>query len=161
MIESNGLKGHITHGGGGSGGSILLKTMQWAGSGKINANGGDGSQYGGAGSGGRIAIHYERSTFSGTYSSHGGSGSHPGGPGTIFIRNSLVNESKLTVDNNVIPSDSPPFSSVYDSNGRVAWITEIGTNVFDFNVVELINNGALAIQPIGDQLTVPLLLIVI
>ena len=76
--------------GGGSGGSIYIKTNILGGSGLISANGGNsgpgGSGYNpGGGGGGRIAIYYNENFFSGTISAYGGTGSPSGSPGTVGL----------------------------------------------------------------------------
>jgi len=59
LISASGLSG-TSNSGGGSGGSILIETMNMTGHGEISANGGNGALYNsGGGSGGRIAIHVD------------------------------------------------------------------------------------------------------
>lgn len=59
LISASGLSG-ASNSGGGSGGSILIKTMNMTGHGEISVNGGEGPQYySGGGSGGRIAVHVD------------------------------------------------------------------------------------------------------
>jgi len=73
--------------GGGSGGSIWIKTDTFNGTGAIRANGGSAPSAtwrGGGGSGGRILLDYSVKNFSGTISASGGSGNLGGGSGTIF-----------------------------------------------------------------------------
>lgn len=58
MIDNNGGNGKNDGAGGGSGGSILIKTLMFSGHGSIQVNGGDGrGSGGGGGSGGRLAVH--------------------------------------------------------------------------------------------------------
>ena len=72
-------------GGGGSGGSVYIRTGTLTGSGTIRANGGNGGtgNYAdsGGGSGGRIAIHYTADEFSGTVEAKGGTDNYEGTPG--------------------------------------------------------------------------------
>ena len=73
------------HDGGGSGGSIIVRTKLLKGSGVFRANGMSG------GSGGRIAVYVEnRQAYSGIISSFGGCRSSCGAAGTVFIREHLV-----------------------------------------------------------------------
>ena len=57
MIDNNGGDGKNDGAGGGSGGSILIKTLMFSGHGSIQVNGGNGRGSGGGGSGGRLAVH--------------------------------------------------------------------------------------------------------
>ena len=62
--------------GGGSGGSVLIKTVQFSGHGILTVNGGSGNGNGGGGSGGRIAVHVAwLREYSGRYTAYGGLGS--------------------------------------------------------------------------------------
>lgn len=59
--------------GGGSGGSIYIKTDYFKGAGAMTARGGTGSGNGGGGGGGRISIHHRVSSdFSGDIVADGG-----------------------------------------------------------------------------------------
>lgn len=58
LISSSGHTGGYKSGGG-SGGSILIETMNITGHGEVSANGGNGYSYCGGGAGGRIAIHVD------------------------------------------------------------------------------------------------------
>jgi uncharacterized repeat protein (TIGR01451 family) len=76
--------------GGGSGGSIYIKTNVLKGSGIISANGGNSGPGGsgsnpGGGGGGRIAIYYNENLFSGSISAYGGTGSPAGSSGTVGL----------------------------------------------------------------------------
>jgi hypothetical protein len=59
-LTAKGGKGTTTHGGAGSGGTILLQcnTLEGSNSGLLSVDGGWGNYYGGSGGGGRIAVHY-------------------------------------------------------------------------------------------------------
>lgn len=57
MIESNGGNASRDGSGGGSGGSIFIKTLKFSGHGSIQVNGGNAQGSGGGGSGGRLAVH--------------------------------------------------------------------------------------------------------
>ena len=59
LITAKGENGKTSgYSGGGSGGSILIETVNMTGHGEVNVNGGSGyASYGGGGSGGRIGIH--------------------------------------------------------------------------------------------------------
>lgn len=74
--------------GGGSAGSVLVRTFSYRGYGVMNARGGaSGGSFSGSGSGGRIAVYIEKDNlYRGIYHASGGKatqGRH-GGPGTIF-----------------------------------------------------------------------------
>ena len=98
-------------GGGGSGGSILIKTRVLTGghTGFIQARGGSvsASYNGGGGAGGRIAAYYNNSIkdafYDGTFETDGGSAgstSEGGASGTVFLKHIGQNFTKLIVDNN-------------------------------------------------------------
>ncbi|MFL5812378.1 MAG: beta strand repeat-containing protein [Bdellovibrionia bacterium] len=73
-------------GGGGSGGSIWVQTGVLAGTGNIQAKGGDAAVAtgrGGGGGGGRIALYFTTNSFTGAYSVAGGTGYATGSQGTI------------------------------------------------------------------------------
>ncbi len=75
-------------GGGGSGGSINIKTNQLQGLGKITTNGGSVYSRGGGGGGGRIAIYYDSNEFLGDIQAFGGEvtwQAEDGQPGTIHL----------------------------------------------------------------------------
>lgn len=55
-LQVNGADANGTNAGGGSGGTMAITTPELVGSGKIEANGGQGKGDGGGGAGGRIAI---------------------------------------------------------------------------------------------------------
>ena len=60
LISAKGKNGKGSYSGGGSGGSILIETMNITGHGEVNVNGGSGhANFGGGGSGGRIGIHVD------------------------------------------------------------------------------------------------------
>ncbi len=84
--------GSSRSGGGGAAGSINLTTNTLAGSGTIQANGGENyasGYYGGGGAGGRIAIYTtSANSFAGSYLTQGGRGYYGyGGAGTVYINN--------------------------------------------------------------------------
>ena len=90
-IELKGRMGESGNAGGGSGGSILLKTLHFSGFGVINCGGGDGAAggHGGGGGGGRIAVHIGFSNkFAGHLRTTGGVGSSgvpSGAAGTAYL----------------------------------------------------------------------------
>ena len=74
IIDSEGANG-TSNSGGGSGGSILIKTVLFSGHGLIVANGGRGDGNGGGGAGGRIAAHVAwLREYAGQYTAFGGTG---------------------------------------------------------------------------------------
>ena len=77
--------------GGGSGGSVYLRSATLYGHGEIVSNGGNGLGAAAGGSGGRIALYItDKSPFTGTLTAFGGCGSACGAAGTIFIREYVV-----------------------------------------------------------------------
>lgn len=96
--------------GGGAGGSIVIRALNFDGEGAVTVNGGScsssGSPYGGGGAGGRIAVYYNGNyTFIGSYQSYGGSSqAERGGAGTVYIennRNASQPYRTLRIDNRV------------------------------------------------------------
>ena len=74
IIESEGANG-TSNSGGGSGGSVLIKTIIFSGHGMVIANGGSAEGNGGGGAGGRIAVHVAwLREYSGQYTAYGGTG---------------------------------------------------------------------------------------
>ena len=74
IIESDGANGS-SNSGGGSGGSVLIKTILFSGHGMVTADGGSGDNDGGGGAGGRIAVHVTwLREYSGQYTTYGGTG---------------------------------------------------------------------------------------
>jgi hypothetical protein len=89
QISANGGEGKVLGyggSGGGSAGSIFIKTNILEGSGEILANGGKGyDNLGGGGSGGRIAIYSQTNNFQGIIQVEGGAAGYQAGQdGTIF-----------------------------------------------------------------------------
>ena len=77
--------------GGGSGGSVFLRSGTLHGHGEIVSNGGKGLGAASGGSGGRIALYVtDKSPFKGTLTTFGGCGSACGAAGTIFIREYVI-----------------------------------------------------------------------
>ena len=66
LLAARGSDAQGGNAGGGSGGSVLVETLNVTGHGEINVNGGRGYGGGGGGSGGRIGLHVDFSnTFGG------------------------------------------------------------------------------------------------
>ena len=88
--------------GGGSGGSVWLDAGSMAGTGPIQASGGNrtaNGANGGGGGGGRIAIFYGTSTFTGTTRARGnGVAPYIGGAGTLYV-DPAASLPTLTLDN--------------------------------------------------------------
>lgn len=101
-IKLEGKSGHLgsTYGGG-SGGSLLIDTGSFSGSGLIQANGGaGGSAGGGGGSGGRIAIHSESYFYTGSITAYGGTSPiEAGAAGTIYKNDKRTGATILEVYN--------------------------------------------------------------
>ena len=109
LTNAGGAAGSL--GGGGSGGSIFIKTEVLTGghTGVIQARGGavPTSYKGGGGAGGRIAAYYNNSIkdvfYGGSFETDGGSvgsSSESGASGTVYLQHTGQNFTKLIVDNN-------------------------------------------------------------
>ena len=73
--------------GGGSGGSIYIRTRGLEGSGVVSVRGGNGGSYGGGGSVGRIAVLWQdREWWYGSLQAYGGTGYANGGAGTVYMQ---------------------------------------------------------------------------
>jgi hypothetical protein len=86
MLLANGGNGN-TFAGGGSGGSIFVKTRTLSGNGVVQANGGSGATQSGGGGGGRVAVYYGNAAsfaFSNVVA-RGGTGFGVGVNGTVFL----------------------------------------------------------------------------
>ena len=85
VISANGSTTVATYGGGGSGGSVYVRTRLLDGKGRLQADGGAGnSSFSGGGGGGRIAAYYEEGEFTNfdLCTVNGGSGYNAGTVGT-------------------------------------------------------------------------------
>lgn len=134
---------------GGSGGSIFIQTVELYGEAQISANGGNGTtnntNYGGGGSGGRIAIYASRNYFQGSVSTYGGRGTNVVAPGTIFVRDTLLGHSTLSVLG-AVHSPAPLLSvpSITQTTGSVTWITEPTGSTITIDEIRLEKNAVLA-----------------
>lgn len=102
-VSADGSNGQ-TLGGGGSGGSIYIKSYNLEGHGIIGVNGGSGAS---GGAGGRIGLHLETQIYYfGSYNNLGGSGNNGylsgGGPGSVYIKDTRNGRGyeQLHLDNN-------------------------------------------------------------
>ena len=117
LVHANGEPGsrNSNASGGGAGGSIVIRALNFDGEGTVSVNGGScfssHSPYAGGGAGGRIAVYYNGNyTFIGSFQSYGGtSQAEWGGAGTVYTENNR-NASRpyrtLRIDNRVLP-DGP------------------------------------------------------
>ena len=159
--------------GGGSGGSVLIETGSFDGSGVILANGGAGGDNGGGGgSGGRIALHYNLSFFSGTIFSYGGfSNIEVGAAGTIYKKNKVTGFSVLEVDNQGKRASKEEIDNYFDlrSDSARTWLISsstamvsvalddmsLGATVYQGLVIDEVRLGGsahLAIEPDGSNI---------
>lgn len=154
-ISANGGDGSSASGGG-SGGSIYIKTNTILGRSQaiIEANGGAGSGYsdddGGSGGGGRIAIYYLGATnidnvLIRAIGGVGRSQSNYGGPGTVYTVNQQTRYRKLAIGNNNYRVDSTTINAPNVVKGSVAWLVGPSGTTFEFDEINLSDNGALAI----------------
>ena len=133
-ISANGASDSSTHGGCGSGGSILITANALHGTGTISASGGSGPDDcdGGAGGGGRIALYYTTTDFNFTnhvFARGGGPFDCPnrlwGGAGTIYFQSTTQSVGNLIVDNGghvgaQTPITSPVTMNLVVSGGAAA-----------------------------------------
>lgn len=116
-VFSNGESPAGARGGGGSGGSILIKADHFLGLGDILAKGGsvpqtDGACHGGGGGGGRVSVQYTQNTYTGTLTLTGGSSPEEcGGAGTLSFKDLNTGHFSLVVDNQYICT---PLKSTID-----------------------------------------------
>lgn len=132
-IEAKSLKTNA--GGGGSGGSICVRTQVFTGghTGALRVTGGT-SQAGGGGAGGRIAVYYANNVtapfYGGVFETYGGgsaTGGEAGASGTTYLEHVTKKYTTLRVDNNkqklihnVIRNEGRRISTSGGSNsGRV------------------------------------------
>ena len=131
-------------GGGGAGGSLNLTAGTLAGSGMIQATGGNSlnsdiefTTYFGGGSGGRISVSFAQNTFSGTWRAFGGqTGSSPG---TIFLNDRSLARTSLRVDFGL-------------ADGRPAILTDPEATDWDFDRIELTRNADLELLDPDDTI---------
>ncbi|KAI8478546.1 hypothetical protein Bbelb_437250, partial [Branchiostoma belcheri] len=144
-IRGNGADG-AEGSGGASGGSILIRTDTFEGTGSIECSGGqgDGSDAGG-GSGGRVAVHYTSSTFQGNIVAYGGQSSiEAGAAGTVLLESGEL--WTLKVDNNgqtVYQENIGDFFDLSDVSGRT-WVNVPPSGSYNFATLDLRGNAHLA-----------------
>ncbi|MBI9050026.1 MAG: hypothetical protein JEZ00_11440, partial [Anaerolineaceae bacterium] len=137
ILSSIGGQGSYNNNGysaaGGSGGSIWISATNITGIGIIHALGGDsgpgwlvGSYNGFAGGGGRIAIEVINDGFGGSVNAYSGQG-YSGAAGTVY----WVETNELIIDNNGL--------------GSGVYTTGLISGDYNFDAIELINNGNLTI----------------
>ena len=153
-VISDGDDAHGSRGGGGSGGSVYIRTTVFQGQGRVLVRGGNGGGVGGGGGGGRIAIWYEQSEFTGSAVAHGGTSDvECGGAGTILWRSTTTNYNRLVVNN--YDKCTPliqrvDYSSLNDTRrGRDSfhtWLFDSGNNhSHTFDEIELSGRAHLAL----------------
>jgi hypothetical protein len=114
--------------GGGSGGSIYIRSRSLDGVGLIGARGGNADNAGGGGSGGRVALHLStKMLFQGDFEVHGGTGKYNGASGTVYIED---NKGRLLrriviVDNYVISSDTKPTTVLTNNVDKDVTLDEL------------------------------------
>ena len=109
--------------GGGSGGSVYIRSRSMEGVGLIGSRGGNGDITGGGGSGGRIGVHLAAEmSFEGDFNIHGGTGKYIGASGTVYIED---NKDRI-----------PRRTGIVDNHKRTSNIkpTTVLTNVVDNDV---------------------------
>jgi hypothetical protein len=142
FIEAKSLKTNT--GGGGSGGSILIRTQTFTGghTSALRVTGGT-SQAGGGGAGGRIAVYYTNNLtepfYGGVFETYGGdspSGGEAGASGTTYLEHVTNGYTTLRVDNNkhepirkVIRNEGRRVSISGGSNSRQVYTVPDGVTV--------------------------------
>ena len=169
LISAKGMKGTGTNAGGGSGGSIFIKTTNMTGHGELNVEGGSGSGMGGCGAGGRIAIHCRwRYKYGGKIKDKGGQSTFNGinlgaAAGTGYkeenyrpleyrIRKYLkkTNDTILRVDHTYLHVDNEG----YNVPGATVLMEE-NTIVYEFDELELTGYSRLVVyHPKNDSVNV-------
>ncbi len=133
-LSANGARSTY-RGGGGSGGSVWLKTAVLAGDGTISADGGvaSGSLAGGGG-GGRIAIETAQNDFTGSLRARGYPGSFvPGRAGTLNFQSDATKDLVIEHDIALPPGTNWVFRSLTIKNGATFEIQSIpGTAAQDY-----------------------------
>jgi hypothetical protein len=123
--------------GGGAGGSIYLTAGSIAGTGTINAKGGNnnnGSKDGGTGGGGRIALIASSTISAGllaNVTAYGGTtqGAAAGGAGTIYTKTGSQTYGDLKVDNGGVAARGEAFTLVKDSTYQFDSVTTTGQGI--------------------------------
>ncbi|MFN9994030.1 MAG: GC-type dockerin domain-anchored protein, partial [Phycisphaerales bacterium] len=116
IVASGGTKGAGCASGGSAGGSIIIETSTYAGSGSVQANGAVSNRNdSGGGGGGRIALYYDNFTSTGSIFAAGGNNDgafnsvRRGGAGTIWLQ-PAGDLATLVVDNDGIAGQRTEFS---------------------------------------------------
>ena len=141
-IEAKSLK--TNEGGGGSGGSIFVRTQVFTGghTGALRVTGG-ASKAGGGGAGGRIAVYYANNVtaplYGGVFETYGGesaTGGEAGASGTTYLEHVTKKYTTLRVDNNkgklihnVIRNEGRKISTSGGSNSRQVYTIPGGITV--------------------------------
>ena len=159
LVSAKGFNGTGTNAGGGSGGSIFIKTTNMTGHGELNVEGGRGSGGGGCGAGGRIAIHCRwRYKYGGKFKDKGGQSTYGGvnlgaAAGTAYkeennrpldyrIRKYLkkTNETILRVDHTYLHVDNEGFLVP-----GATVLMEENTEIYEFDELELTGYSRLVV----------------
>ena len=154
-LGSNAVNGNS---GGGSGGSIHVKTTTFSGHGEMNVEGGKGYGHGYGGAGGRIAVRVLwRREFAGRYVAYGGYGGEGrsadtkgnAAAGTVYYTSSvsLTSREYINTTNGVIFKDD--FRMLYidndDRNHKLPTVIENddGSSLFEFEEIQALNHVVL------------------
>ena len=160
LLAAYGNPGAGTDAGGGSGGSILIRTTNITGHGVMSVKGGEGQGRGGGGSGGRIGVHCRwRYQYGGRYENYGGLGqgqwmrSHAGAAGTTYIEENLreleyrhkkydpvLNTTFLAVDHTHVHADNN-----YAYSPAPTMLMDPGRFLYELNELELLGSTRLLI----------------
>ena len=115
--------------GGGSGGTIYIKSRSLGGVGLVGSRGGSGSESsGGGGSGGRIAIHLNVGMlYEGVFDVQGGVGKYLGASGTVYIEDEKdrISKKKVIVDNKGKKSEFKPLTVLTTNFGGDVRLDEL------------------------------------
>ena len=114
--------------GGGSGGTIFIKSRSFSGVGLVGSRGGNGDHAGGGGSGGRISIHLNaKMLFEGLFEVEGGSGKYLGASGTVYLEDETdsITKSKVIVNNKEKKSTIKPMTAITTNKGGNVKLEEL------------------------------------
>ena len=179
MLEMNGIlslrgaNGSGTHSSGGTGGGVLIKTINITGHGLIRVDGGDGHDAGGGGAGGRVGIHCRwRYAYGGQFDNYGGAGGddhgnyHHGAAGTTYKEENfreleyrhkkydkVHNTTFLAVDHMYVHSDN-----IYRYSPAATLLMDYDRKDYEFDEMELSGTSRLLLYH-PDNVTVVTLVV--
>ncbi|XP_033745590.1 uncharacterized protein LOC117331104 [Pecten maximus] len=150
MISCDGEAG-VSGAGGASGGSLMLVTNSFSGSGTLQANGGDGDTISGGGGGGRVSITYTTSEFTGKHLAYGGRATNgDGGAGTVYVEG--AGKKMLYIDNKTPSSNikskisNMDMTSITGDESSRTWVP-FDTASITLDELYILNGAHMALEP--------------